>query len=261
VAQVGLAMVAVAGLLAFVLVADRAHRVLGGAHKELQLLIVPGFVIGIFLHEAAHAFTVKAFGRRVNRCGIGWYWFSPVAFVDTSDMWLGSRRQRILVSLAGPYANLVLAGAASLIALAVSSDVAAACLWSLALPNLLAALTNLNPLLEFDGYHVLSDVLDRPNLRSAAMSWFGENFPAVLRDRQRLRNHTTDLLYGIGSALYVIGLAAVMIVLYRLTLQGIIGSLLPTGTAAALAWVFALTVSLLALTGLIAELWGRRLAQ
>lgn len=261
VAQVGLAIVAAAGLLAFVLVSGRAHRVLGTAHKELQLLFLPGFVAGAFVHEAAHAFTVKAFGRCVNRCGVGWYWFSPVVFVDTSDMWLGSRRQRIVVSLAGPYANVILAGAESLIALAVPNDVAAACLWSLALPNLLTALANLNPLLEYDGYHVLSDVLDRPNLRSEALSWFGKNFPAVLRDPQRLRNHATDLLYGIGSALYVIGLAAVTIVLYRLTLQSLIEGLLPTSTAAGLAWVFALTVSLLALLGLIADLWHRRLAQ
>lgn len=69
--------------------------------------------------------------------GIGWYWFGPVAYVDTSDMWLEGRWPRIAVSIAGPYANLVLGGLAALVA---------------------------------DGYHVLSDLLDRPNLRPRALA-------------------------------------------------------------------------------------------
>jgi hypothetical protein len=53
---------------------------------------------------------VKAFGREVHRAGVGWYWFGPIAFVDTTDMWLDGPRKRILVSCAGPAADLVLGG-------------------------------------------------------------------------------------------------------------------------------------------------------
>jgi hypothetical protein len=74
------------------------------------------------------------------------------------------------------------------------------------------------------------------------------------RERQELRRHRTDLLYGIGSALYVLAAAIAMLVLYRLILQGWINTVLPGSVATALAWVFALGVSLLAMSGLIADL-------
>jgi putative peptide zinc metalloprotease protein len=253
-AQLILAAIAIAGLVAFVLLATSAHHALSGSQKELILLVIPGFVTAIFLHECGHAFTVKAFDREVNRAGVGWYWFGPVAFVDTSDMWLASRRQRILVSLAGPYTDMIVAGAVSLVALAISNTTVSALLWSFALPSYLTVLANLNPMLEYDGYYVLSDLLDRPNLRAEALGWVRSTFPHFLRDRKDLKRHRVDLLYGVGSVLYVLVAAIAMLVLYRLALQGWIKTVVPGSIASALAWAFALLVSLLATLGLIAEL-------
>jgi putative peptide zinc metalloprotease protein len=241
-------------LVAFVLGASAAHHALAGHHGELALVVIPAFFVAIFLHEAGHAFTVKAFGRQVNRAGIGWYWFAPVAFVDTSDMWLASARQRMVVSAAGPSTNLILGSAAAIAAAAATSEAATAVLWSFAVPNYLAVIINLNPLLEFDGYHILSDVLDRPNLRTEALHSMTAAFPHLIRDRRHDRRGTTDLLFGIGSVLYVLAMAAAMLVIYRLTIQKWIGSLLPTSVAAALAWALVGTVSALVLLGVIADL-------
>ena len=252
--QAVLAAIALAGLVAFGLLAAGAHHALSGAHKELLLLIVPGFFAATFLHECGHAFTVKAFGREVNRAGVGWYWFGPVAFVDTSDMWLGSRRERVLVSLAGPYTDMIVAGIVSLVAIAISDLVVSALLWAFALPSYLTVLANLNPMLEYDGYYVLSDLLDRPNLRADGLAWVGSRFPHLLRDRADLARHRVEFLYGVGSVLYVVTAAVVMVVLYRLLLQGWIETVLPTSLAVGLAWVLALLVSLLAALGLIADL-------
>jgi putative peptide zinc metalloprotease protein len=257
-AQALLAAVALAGLVAFGLLASGAHQALSGSHKELLLLVIPGFLVGLFLHECGHAFSVKAFGRQVNRAGVGWYWFGPVAFVDTSDMWLGSRRERILVSLAGPYTDMVVAGAVSLIALAVPSPVVRALLWSFVLPSYLTVLANLNPLLEYDGYYVLSDLLERPNLRADALAWVGSRFPHLLRNRADLRRHRVEFLYGVGSVLYIAVAAFAMLVLYRLALRGWIESILPASAAATLAWVFVVLVSVLSTLGLIADLRRRR---
>ncbi len=253
-AQVILAAVALTGLVAFGILATRVHHTLTGPHKVLLLLVIPGFLCATLVHECGHAFAVKAFGREVNRAGVGWYWFGPVAFVDTSDMWLGSRRERVLVSLAGPYTDMILAGVACLVAIGISSPTVSALLWSFALPAYLTVLANLNPLLEYDGYYVLSDLLDRPNLRAQALGWVGSRFPHLLRDREDLRRHRVDLLYGIAAVLYVLVAAVAMVVLYRLVLQGWIGTVLPASVAAALAWVFALLVSVLAAGGLIADL-------
>ena len=79
------------------------------------VLLIPMILFAVLVHEAGHAFTTKAFGREVRSVGLGWYWFGPIFFVDTSDMWLEKKWPRVAVSLSGVYANLVLAGIASLI--------------------------------------------------------------------------------------------------------------------------------------------------
>jgi putative peptide zinc metalloprotease protein len=257
-AQLLLAVIAIAGVISFVLTARLAHHVLSGQHKALLLLIIPGIFASVFLHEAAHAFTVKAFGREVNRGGIGWYWFGPMAFIDTSDMWLASRRQRILVSLAGPYADTLTAGLASIGAFVASSAVVSALLWSFALGSYLAVLRDLNPLLEFDGYHILSDLLDRPNLRAEAFGWFGSHFPMVLRDRQALRAHAADLVYSLGSLLYIGASVVAVVVLYRLTVRGFIATIVPEFVANALAWVLAIGLTGLVTLGTVADLRAKR---
>lgn len=64
-----------------------------------------------------------------------------------------------------------------------------AALWQFALISYTGVLVNLNPLMEFDGYFVLSDLLERPNLRPRALAWLGTDLIPALRNPQRLRGH------------------------------------------------------------------------
>jgi putative peptide zinc metalloprotease protein len=255
-AQVALLMLAIGGLVAFASLTPSAHRALGGHHQALILLVEPAYFLSVLLHEAAHAFTVKAFGREVNRAGVGWYWFGPMAFVDTSDMWLATRRQRILVSLAGPYSNLIFAAVASIAGVLVHSEAATVTLWCIALPSYLMALINLNPLLELDGYHVLTDLIDRPNLRPEALRWVGAQGRIAMRDRALLRAHAYEAGYAAAAVLYVIGMAVAVVVLYRLTIEGWISPVLPSAAASATAWLAAFVAVLVASLGLVSELRG-----
>jgi CRP-like cAMP-binding protein/Zn-dependent protease len=258
-AQALLALVAGLGLIAFGLQAAAIHRALGHQHA-LLVWVIPGLFVTIAVHELGHAFTVKALGRSVNRGGVGWYWFAPVAFVDTSDMWLGTRRERILVSCAGPYANLILGGCLTIASLTVSDAGLAAVLWTLAIPNYLQLLFNLNPLLEFDGYHVLSDLLDRPGLRAEALEWLGSGFPSARHDRQELLRHRVDLAFGLASIVYVAVSIVAMLLLYRITVQSLIASAAPHWLARGLAWLLALAIGIAAVLGTLSDLRGSRRA-
>jgi putative peptide zinc metalloprotease protein len=217
---------------------------------------IPATLVVLLVHEAGHAFTTKHFGREVPRVGIGWYWFGPVAYVDTSDMWLEGRWPRIAVSLAGPYTNLVIGSLASIAAWFVPNAVLSAVLWEFALLSYLGVLLNLNPLLEFDGYYVLSDLLEKPNLRPRALAWLGRDLIPALRTPGGLKGHRLELFYGLASLLYVALMAVLTVVLYRLIVQGWMEGILPDVLAAGLAWVLAAAVVVLAVVSVLGELRG-----
>ena len=258
--QTVLAVMALAGLFAFVLGIEN----LGTALEESQaggwllLFWIPATLLAIAIHEAGHAFTTKHFGREVPRVGVGWYWFGPIAYVDTSDMWLAGRRERIAVSLAGPYADLVTGGLAALVAWFVPDAVLSAALWQFALVSYIGVFVNLNPLMEFDGYYILSDLLDRPNLRPKALAWLGHELLPALRTPGGLKGHRLELLYGLASVLFIAFSAALTVVLYRLILQDWLSGLLNGTVAAGLAWALAAAVVVLAVAGVAGELRGAR---
>jgi putative peptide zinc metalloprotease protein len=136
-------------------------------------------------------------------------------------MWLGTRRQRIMVSLVGSFHDVVLAGVASILGLLVAEPLVAALCWQFAFLAYLGVLVNLTPLLELDGYYVLVDLLDRPNLRPRALAWLGQELLPTLRSRgvAGLRGRYTELVYGTASLLYIGFMAYAVTLLYRLTLE------------------------------------------
>jgi putative peptide zinc metalloprotease protein len=256
--QVLLAAIALAGIIAFTLGIGELGTTLEESQAGGWLLLfwIPATLVALLVHEAGHAFTTKHFGREVPRVGIGWYWFGPVAYVDTSDMWLEGRWPRIAVSIAGPYTNLVIGSLASIVAWFVPNALFSAVLWEFALLSYLGVLLNLNPLMEFDGYYVLSDLLEKPNLRPRALSWLGRDLIPALRTSGGLKGHRLELFYGLASVLYVALMAVLTLVLYRLVVQGWMEGILPEVVAAALAWVLAAAVVVLAAVSVLGELRG-----
>jgi len=118
-------------------------------------------------------------------------------YIDTSDIWMADRRARIIVSLAGPAVNLLIGAVCTLLVMGFQDGDASSLLWRVAVLSFAVALINLNPLLEFDGYYALADLLEVPDLRERAFSFlrsWGSN-------RTRLsRVGWFFLTYGIASA-------------------------------------------------------------
>jgi putative peptide zinc metalloprotease protein len=258
-AQIVFAALTLAGLVAFFLTSGRAGEALRGAQNaKLYLFFIPAYLFALLLHEAGHAFTVKAFGYEVPRAGIGWYWFGPIAFVDTSDMWLAGRWARIAVSLAGPYTNLILAGIAALAAWWTTNPIVTVALWQFAFASYVMVLFNFNPLMEYDGYYVLMDWLERPNLRARSLRWLGGELPKSLRAGSSLREHYFDLIYGASSVLYVLLMGIITLVAYRLLVQDWMARVMSPSVAAALAWLLGASVVLLSVLCVTGEIRGAR---
>jgi len=253
--HVALAVVAIAGLVAFVAtpVADRR------AGAGMLLLLVPVFALALLVHEAGHAFACKAAGRHVNRAGFGWFWIGPMAFVDTSDTWLAPGRQRLGVALAGPYATVIFAGALALVARAFDPPVSST-LWVAALASYISVFQNLNPLIELDGYYTLVHLLDRPNLRRKALGWLATKGSDAVRHPSHLRGHGFDALYAVASVLYIAGAATLLVVLYRSVVQGWIAGILSANLATAIGWTIAVGYVLVTVAAIAADLRRARRA-
>lgn len=223
-----LALLVVAGWGAFAVVAGTGrYAVIDAANAGLSLLALWGALLVSFaLHELAHALAVKHFGRRIPRGGVMIYYGMPAAFVDTSDMWLAGRRARIIVSLAGPLCDLLVGSTAALAAALLPGGAAGAAAYTLAVAAYLAALCNLNPLLELDGYHILSDWLGMPNLRREALGFISGPLWRKLRAGAPLApKERVYALYGLFAAAYTTLAVALALAFWQAHLARILGAL------------------------------------
>ena len=161
-------------------------------------------VVSILLHELGHALTCKAFGREIRRGGFMLFFGFPACFVDTSDIWLEPRWRRIAVSGAGAAVDATVAGACALLALVLPPDLAAISL-AFAATTYTVLLFNLFPLLELDGYYILLDLLETPNLRSRSFAFVRESLAHKLWRRERFSREESILtIYGVLAAAYTV---------------------------------------------------------
>jgi putative peptide zinc metalloprotease protein len=226
------------------------------------LLSLLGFwgvtLISFLVHESAHALAVKHYGRMVRRGGVMLYYGMPAAFVDTSDMWLADRRARIVVSLAGPYADLMLGSLAAIALLTSPETPAAGLIFQLAFACYVATLFNANPLLELDGYYVLVDWLRLPNLRSRALGFMSGPFWQKLRERVSFsREERIFAVYGAMTLAYTIIAVLLAANFWQLQLRDLSARLLASGPFGVLvALLILLVIVLPILFGLALAAWG-----
>lgn len=116
--------------------------------------------ISVTFHEFGHASSAKYFGAKHGGIGGGFYLFSPVYFADVSDIWKLTRFKRIIVNISGMYFESIMVSIYIVIGLVFNIQM----LVIIGTFIFLHSLWNLNPFLRNDGYWVLSDGLNYPNL-------------------------------------------------------------------------------------------------
>ena len=140
-------------------------------------LLVLGLVFPLLkaAHEFGHACAVKAWGGEVHEMGVMFLVLMPVPYVDASAASaFPERRQRVIVGAAGMAVELFIASAALLFWLDMQPGLPRAVLFNVMLiAGVSTVLFNANPLLRFDGYYILSDLIDIPNLRQRAQQYLG----------------------------------------------------------------------------------------
>lgn len=122
------------------------------------------------LHELGHAYCTKAFGGAVHEMGLMLLVFIPVPYVDSTVAYrFSSKQQRMLVAAAGIIVEVALAAIALICWSAMEPGFARDIAFNIVvIGGVSTLLFNGNPLMRFDGYYVLSDFLEMPNLSSRA---------------------------------------------------------------------------------------------
>ncbi len=129
-------------------------------------------VVVKFLHELGHAFTAKRLGCRVPAMGVAFLVMWPVAYTDTNETWrLTDRYQRLRVASAGIVTELMVAAWATFLWALWPDGAARSAFFVLATTSWVATLAiNASPFMRFDGYFILSDALDMPNLHARSFA-------------------------------------------------------------------------------------------
>jgi putative peptide zinc metalloprotease protein len=124
------------------------------------------------VHELGHAFTAKRFGCRVPTMGLAILVLMPVLYTDVNDAWtLRARRQRLAIGLAGVTAELCCAAIAAFAWGFLPDGSARSVAFLVATSTwLTTVMLNLSPFMRYDGYYVLSDYLETPNLHLRAFA-------------------------------------------------------------------------------------------
>lgn len=228
---------------------------LGTAMMHLQgtetsrLLLTTAVVLIVvkIIHELAHALTARYFNARCESMGVLLLLFTPCLYCDVSDAWLlASRRARIAISAAGILVELVLAALATLLWMTTRDETARTLLLTVMLVcSVNTLLFNGNPLMRYDGYFILSDLLGIPNLAAEANAkivsrmrqWIWGEIPPYLRE-EPVRQRVLLWIYGLLSTAY-------RLVLLVLILSGLYRVLAPAGLGIMVAGLGGLVLSAL----------------
>ena len=194
-----------------------ADRVLDPKNLVLLWFVYP---VVKSLHELGHAYATRRWGGEVHEIGIMLLVFSPVPYVDASSAWgFRDKRKRMVVGAAGIAVELFLGALALFTWLAVEPGAVRAVAYNVMLISGVSTLLfNGNPLLRFDGYYVLADAIEIPNLGSRSTQYLGYLFQRHVLGVKDAESpaHTGGerlwlALYGITSFVYRIFISFIII--------------------------------------------------
>lgn len=205
--------------------ADDFNRVYLQTHNDsygvLWIWVIA--LCAIAVHECGHGLTCKYYGGEVHEMGFLLLAFQPCLYCNVNDAWLfESKWQKIYVALAGVWVEMLLAAISAYIWLVVDvgNPIGYVAFVLLTIGTATSLLVNLNPLLKFDGYYILTDMLEMQNLRQNSIAWFSYSLKTkILRmDEEAPLSPTTRerqvyLLYGGLVTVYMIAILSFITIL------------------------------------------------
>jgi putative peptide zinc metalloprotease protein len=161
------------------------------------------FVV-VTIHEFSHGLTCCHFGGKVKEVGFMLIYFQPAFYCDVSDSWMfPSKRDRMWVTFAGGYIQLVVWSLCVIVWRLTDFD---ALINQIVLVVItfsgLHSLVNFNPLIKLDGYYILSDYLEIPNLRAKSFRSLWSWVAGKHSSPHPWHDEPSQLLFGAASIVF-----------------------------------------------------------
>lgn len=186
-------------------------------------LFLATFFLVVSLHEFAHGLTCKHFGGEVHEIGFMLIYFQPAFYCNVSDAWLfPEKSKRLWVGFAGPYFELFLWALAVFAWRMTNTEtiINHAALIVMTGSGIKTFL-NFNPLIKLDGYYLLSDYLELPNMRRKSFRFVGDAIRRIFGfevEEQESLSPRERKIYGVYGIAAVSG--SFVLLAYILTAAG-----------------------------------------
>lgn len=135
---------------------------------EKRILYFLFLILNIIVHELGHITFCISAGRKVKALGVKLNYFIPMFYVDTSDICMASKKQKLLTSLGGVYFNSLM----GIILIVIGYITKNNFLQSLSCISFFFVISNLIPFIKLDGYYIMSDILGVSRLEKTAKTAF-----------------------------------------------------------------------------------------
>ena len=163
-----------------------------------MLILFPVYAI----HELSHGAVTDYYGAKPHEIGTGLYYLAPFFYCDTSDAWKLPPRARIMISAAGPLSTVFICSAFVIASFFIPPGFGRDILEAGAFLGFYGFLFNMSPIIETDGYYILTDILKMPNLRDETFSFIKKSFLGLIgrpvsKVRQSVRTKRIYSLYAV----------------------------------------------------------------
>jgi putative peptide zinc metalloprotease protein len=202
---------------------------------ENVFLLYATFVVIKSIHELGHAFACRRFGGECHELGLMLLVLVPTPYVDASTAWsFASKWERAFVGLAGMIVELFVAALCAFVWRFTNAEayplVSQLAYNAMFVASVSTVIFNANPLLRYDGYYILSDLLEIPNLRQKSTEY---SLGLIKRHVFRLKlqqplppigQRIWLLTYAVASSIYrvFIGIMIVVIVFTKVPIIGVL---------------------------------------
>lgn len=195
-------------------------------------------VIVKLLHEFGHSAVVKKYGGEVHTVGVMFMLLAPLPYMDASASWSFRKKwHRVFVGAGGMLFEFFIAAVALILWANLGGGILKALAYNVfIICSVSTVLFNINPLMRFDGYYILTDLLDMPNLQQRSVShlkYLLERYVFRKYDAENVAESWNErfvyTFYGIASAIYRFFLFAGLVIAiseHYLILSFIMGTLL-----------------------------------